>query len=224
MCITNASFLPPIPKLIIVCCRQKPDPFAAQDHYIGQTMDAFLTPGAMFNHGICCSALDSDYEALDKQTPECMSLFYFYNQPGNNTITTIDSNTIWRFSIIYARPYLIFRIVSSMLMLPDFRPWEKLQVLHFLHLGFHLQSCIFSSKMVCPLLVQMTLHVSKGLWLTECLPHHIMLQTQTIYFSVALKLPEDLTILLLVSCYVLLILIGIIKCMFPLHSGMNVFW
>jgi hypothetical protein len=110
-----------------------------------------------------------------------------------------------------------------MLMPPDFGPWERLRVLHYLHLCFYLQSCMFSSKMVCPLLVQMTLHVSKGLWLTGCLPHHIMLQTQTIYFSVTLKLPEDLTILSLVSCYVLLILTGMIKRMFPLHSGMNVF-
>jgi len=57
-------------------------------------MDAFLTPGAMFNHGIHCAALDSDDEELSKQIPECMSLFYSYNQPGNNTITTIDSNAI----------------------------------------------------------------------------------------------------------------------------------
>jgi hypothetical protein len=54
--------------------RQKPDPLSVQGRHIGHTMDAFLNPGAMFNHGICCAALDSEDEGLDKQTPECVHI------------------------------------------------------------------------------------------------------------------------------------------------------
>ena len=52
--------------------RQRQDPLAIQARKVGRTMDAFLTPGAMFNHGIVCAALDSDDEDWSRHTAECV--------------------------------------------------------------------------------------------------------------------------------------------------------